>query len=135
MIKIKAVTDESNGQKYIWKLNKRWHWSSSKKLPQSSSQTHGWVAQLVREPEWNLGIVASNLLSTVICKNSLVVNAKCTSYFCYTQCDYLCKILIKVSVATDESNDQNKIWTLNKIWNWNRCAKIVGSYLTQANFL
>ena len=39
-------------------------------------------------------------------------------------CDYLCKILIKTKVATDQYNSWKEMWTLNKIWNCSSCAKV-----------
>ena len=51
------------------------------------------------------------------------------AYFIYTtmyafllhSCNYLWKLSIIGNVATDEINGGNKIWTLNKRWNWSTC--------------
>ena len=47
-------------RKWKLRLNKRWNWSSCKKLALTASWTHGVIAQSVRASEQNSVVVGSN---------------------------------------------------------------------------
>ena len=51
------------------------------------------------------------------------MNTICIRCFHYWH-DYLCEILLKANVATDEGNGLNESWRLNKRWNWSSYAKL-----------
>ena len=126
LIVVNAATDKDNGQNEIWTLNKRWKWSSCKNCRRVQNELMScllsWLEHLNETQRlW----VISGKFSIAVFFNSLSGKYNIYQFIMWHSCNYLCKILIVVNVATHKGNCQNEIGTLNKRWNWSRCTKLV----------